>query len=352
MDLKLRERGKSDQAFMEEMLYEAIYVHEGERPDRLIIKDPRLARYISNWKEKEICVIAEDGEGKRIGACWLRWFSRENPGYGFTHPDVPELSISVLPGYRGQGIGTMLMNAVIAQMPEGTFGISLSVDRRNPAVHLYQRIGFRSIKEDGNSLVMLLKLDSARAIKTEHQKMLDGEFYNALDPELTAERQNSRRLSREFQAAIEDEKRVAILKEWFGSTGEDIHIEPGFQCDYGSNIHVGDFFYANFDCVILDVCKVRIGAHCFMAPGVHIYAATHPIDAVERNAWVEYGKSVTIGDSVWIGGCAVINPGVTIGDNVVIASGAVVTKDVPSNVVVGGNPAKIIKRLEKSQEHA
>ena len=345
MELKLRERRETDQAFMEEILYEANCEYKGERPDSSISKDPKLVRTINLGQEKESCVIAEDGEGKAIGACWLNWFSKENPRYGFIHEEVPELHISILPDYRGLGIGTILINSVIEKMPEGSFGISLRIDRRNPAIRLVQRLGFISIKEDGFFGVMLLKLDPKREIKTEKQKMLDAEFYNAWDPELLAGRQNSRRLSQEFNAIIGVEKRVRILKAWFGSTGENIHIETGFKCDYGSNIHVGDFFYANFDCVILDVCEVRIGHHCFMAPGVHIYAATHPIDAVDRNAWVEYGKPVTIGDSVWIGGRAVINPGVTIGDNVVIGSGAVVTKDIPSNVVVGGNPAKIIRHL-------
>jgi maltose O-acetyltransferase len=96
---------------------------------------------------------------------------------------------------------------------------------------------------------------------------------------------------------------------------------------------------------MLDVCPVHIGDNCMLAPGVHIYTATHPLDAEERNSGVEFGKPVNIGNNVWIGGRAVINPGVTIGDNVVVASGAVVTKDVPANVVVGGNPAKIIKTL-------
>lgn len=180
---------------------------------------------------------------------------------------------------------------------------------------------------------------------TEREKMLAGLPYNALDPDLVEGRRLARENMRRFDATADEAERSELLKTWFGTTGENIHIEPGFKCDYGTNIHVGDFFYANFDCVILDVCEVRIGKHCFMAPGVHIYAATHPLDAVERNAWVEFGKPVTIGDSVWIGGRAVINPGVTIGDNVVIASGAVVVKDVPSNVVVGGNPAKIMKHL-------
>ncbi len=143
-----------------------------------------------------------------------------------------------------------------------------------------------------------------------------------------------------------DEKteRQNILAELLGQS-EGAYIEPSFRCDYGYNISLGKNFYANFDCVMLDVCPVRIGDNCMLAPGVHIYTATHPLDAEERNSGVEFGKPVTIGNNVWIGGRAVINPGVTIGDNVVVASGAVVTKDVPANVVVGGNPAKIIKTL-------
>ncbi|MOA11932.1 Maltose O-acetyltransferase [compost metagenome] len=97
--------------------------------------------------------------------------------------------------------------------------------------------------------------------------------------------------------------------------------------------------------MILDVCEVHIGDNCMLAPGVHIYTATHPLDAETRVGGAEFGKPVRIGDNVWIGGRAVINPGVTLGDNVVVASGAVVTKDVPANCVVGGNPARVIKQL-------
>jgi maltose O-acetyltransferase len=114
-----------------------------------------------------------------------------------------------------------------------------------------------------------------------------------------------------------------------------------------ATIHIGENFYANYDCVFLDVCEIQIGDNCFVAPGVHIYTATHPINANQRISGAEYGISVYIGDNVWIGGRAIINPGVKIGNNVVIASGAVVTKDVPDNVVVGGNPAKLIKRIEE-----
>lgn len=185
-------------------------------------------------------------------------------------------------------------------------------------------------------------------MKTEKEKMLAGELYLAWDEDLVSERARARRLTRLFHQTIEtdDDARKKILKELFGTTGENIYIEPTFRCDYGSNIHVGENFYANFDCVILDVCKVTIGANCMLAPGVHIYTATHPLNAEERNSGAEFGKPVTIGDNVWIGGRTVVNPGVTIGNNAVIASGAVVTKDVPDNVVVGGNPARVIKNIE------
>ncbi|WP_324617931.1 maltose O-acetyltransferase [Cohnella cholangitidis] len=185
-------------------------------------------------------------------------------------------------------------------------------------------------------------------VKTEKDKMLAGELYLASDPQLTKDRENARKLTRLFNQTIETDydKRVELLKQLFGSTEENVYIEPTFRCDYGYNIHVGNHFYANFDCVILDVCEVRIGDNCFVAPGVHIYTATHPLNPFERVSGAEFGKPVTIGNNVWIGGRAVINPGVTIGDNVVIASGAVVTKDVPDNVVVGGNPAKVIKNID------
>ncbi|WP_379969592.1 maltose O-acetyltransferase [Ectobacillus sp. sgz5001026] len=185
-------------------------------------------------------------------------------------------------------------------------------------------------------------------MKTEKEKMLAGELYDSTDPELASDRIEARRKTRRYNQTleIEVEKREELLKELFGSTGKSLYIEPNFRCDYGYNIHVGENFYANFDCVILDVCEVRIGDNCFLAPGVHIYTATHPLNPFERNSGLEYAKPITIGNNVWIGGRAVINPGIHIGNNVVVASGAVVTKDVPDNVVVGGNPAKIIKQIE------
>ncbi|WP_127534035.1 maltose O-acetyltransferase [Paenibacillus kobensis] len=187
-------------------------------------------------------------------------------------------------------------------------------------------------------------------LKTEKQKMLNGELYLASDPVLLQDRINARRLTRLYNETLETdhERRKELLQQLFGQTGESIYIEPTFRCDYGYNIHVGNNFYANFDCVMLDVCEIQIGDNCFLAPGVHIYTATHPLNAQERISGAEYGIPVSIGDNVWIGGRAVINPGVTIGDNVVIGSGAVVTKDVPDNVVVGGNPARVIKTIAPS----
>lgn len=185
-------------------------------------------------------------------------------------------------------------------------------------------------------------------MKTERDKMVNGENYDPTDSQLAGDRTNARRLARQYNATTETEhtNRTKLLKELFGSLGNQITIEPSFRCDYGYNIHVGENFYANFNCVILDVCEVRIGDNCFIAPGVHIYTATHPLDPYERTSGVEYGKPVTIGDNAWIGGGAIINPGVTIGHNVVIGSGAVITKNIPSNVVVGGNPAKVIKEIK------
>lgn len=185
-------------------------------------------------------------------------------------------------------------------------------------------------------------------MKTEKEKMLTGELYDPSDPQLVKERISARKLTRLFNGTVEteDEKRTELLKELFGSTERNIKVEPSLRCDYGYNIHVGANFFANFNCVFLDVREIRIGDNCMIAPGVHIYTATHPVNPVERNKGTEYGIPVTIGDNVWIGGSAVINPGVNIGDNVVIASGAVLTKDVPANVIVGGNPARIIKAID------
>ncbi|SHE78435.1 maltose acetyltransferase domain-containing protein [Clostridium fallax] len=185
---------------------------------------------------------------------------------------------------------------------------------------------------------------------TEKEKMINGENYDASDETLVKSRLRTRKLTRLYNESSDEDfnNRTEILKNLLGSFKDAPFIEPPFRCDYGFNIHLGKNFYSNFDLVILDICPVTIGDNCFIAPGVHIYTAAHPIDPLERLKY-EFGKPVTIGDNVWIGGHATINPGVTIGNNVVVASGSVVVKDVPNNVVVGGNPAKIIKTIEISK---
>ena len=191
---------------------------------------------------------------------------------------------------------------------------------------------------------------------TEREKMVAGLLYDANDTQLIKERLRARRLVRLFNQTTEEEtqERSRLLKELFGSTGERINIEPSFHCDYGYNIHVRENFFANFDCVILDVCDVRIGDNCLLGPKVCLYTPMHPFDKEQRRTqfidgkpvMMEYGKPIAIGDDVWIGGSAVINPGVTIGNNVIVASGSVVVKDVPDHVVVGGNPARILRALD------
>lgn len=135
-----------------------------------------------------------------------------------------------------------------------------------------------------------------------------------------------------------------IVKELLGKS-DGAFINPPFYCDYGFNIEVGKNFFANYNCTILDVAKVRIGDNCQMAPNVAIYTAGHPVHPETRNSGYEYGISVTIGNNVWIGGNSVICPGVTIGDNVVIGAGSVVTKDIPANVIAAGNPCRVIRQI-------
>ena len=139
-----------------------------------------------------------------------------------------------------------------------------------------------------------------------------------------------------------------MIKNILGKTGEEICIEQPFRCDYGKNIEVGNNFFANYNCVILDVAKVTIGENVMFAPNVSIYTAGHPIHPESRNSGYEYGIPVTIGDNVWIGGNVVITPGVTIGNNVVIGAGSVVTKDIPDNVIAVGSPCRVLREITEN----
>lgn len=140
-----------------------------------------------------------------------------------------------------------------------------------------------------------------------------------------------------------------IVKELLGKS-DGAFVNPPFYCDYGSHIEVGKNFFANYNCTIIDVAKVKIGDNCQMAPNVSIYTAGHPLHPVSRNSMYEYGISVTIGDNVWIGGNTVIMPGVHIGSNTVIGAGSVVTKDIPDWVVAVGNPCRVIRQITEEDK--
>lgn len=186
-------------------------------------------------------------------------------------------------------------------------------------------------------------------MKTEKEKMLQGELYNALDKELTNERLQTRLLIKQLNDTREDDVkgRIRILSLLVPNAGTGLWLQPPFYCDYGYNILAGENVFFNFNCVVLDVTYVTIGSRTLFGPNVQIYTATHPIHYKERASGLEYAKPIAIGEDTWIGGSVVICPGVTIGDRCVIGAGSVVTKDIPSDVFAAGNPCRVIRALEK-----
>jgi len=183
-------------------------------------------------------------------------------------------------------------------------------------------------------------------MRSEREKMLAGEPYDPLDPELVAARERARDLCHALNAtrARDVEVRRRILRELFGKGGDSAWVEPPFYCDYGSNIELGERVFFNFNCVVLDVCPVRIGSFTLFGPAVQIYTPMHPLNAELRRR-VEYGKPVEIGDDVWVGGGAIILPGVRIGSRSVIGAGSVVTRDIPEGVLAAGNPCRVIREI-------
>eukprot|EP00727_Mastigamoeba_balamuthi_P002237 m51a1_g1201 putative maltose o-acetyltransferase (196) ;mRNA; r:454552-455139 len=195
-------------------------------------------------------------------------------------------------------------------------------------------------------------MDSAEAPrgKSEKEKMLGGELYNAFDEELVQERLRCRHLvdllnTTDTSLPCTSPARAAILRDLCGAVGSNVRLDSPFRCDYGRHIRFGDDVHLNFDCVVLDVCEVEIGSGTLLGPGVHIYTAAHPFDPALRASCLGFGKPVRIGTNVWIGGRTVICPGVTIGDGTTIGAGSVVTKDIPARVVAAGNPCKVIKQV-------
>jgi len=185
-------------------------------------------------------------------------------------------------------------------------------------------------------------------VKTEKQKMLASEMYNALDSQLTIERRRARDLIKELNNSKEEdqERRAFIINDLFAAVGRDIWIEPPFYCDYGSNITLGDNVYFNFNCVVLDPAPVLIGSNVLFGPNVQIYTASHPVGYLERRNGLEFAVPIEIGSDVWVGGSVAISPGVTIGSRSVIGAGSVVTRDVPEGVFAAGNPCRVIRKIE------
>jgi maltose O-acetyltransferase len=191
-----------------------------------------------------------------------------------------------------------------------------------------------------------MRIQGGVVVRSEREKMLAGELYNPLDPELVRARDRARDLCQDLNATREaqQEERRRILRELFGTGGEDVWMQPPFFCDYGSNILLGKKCFFNFNCVVLDVCQVRVGDYTLFGPAVQVYTATHPLNAELRRTQ-EFGRPVEIGSDVWVGGGAIICPGVKIGSRCVIGAGSVVTRDVPEGVFAAGNPCRVIREL-------
>ncbi len=183
--------------------------------------------------------------------------------------------------------------------------------------------------------------------KTQKERMLAGERYNCLDPDLDAERLKAKELLRLYNVTETVTERQVILQQLLGKIGQHSMIEPPFYCAYGQNIYISDHVFLNVLCTILDCNEVHIGQHVMIGPGVQIYTAAHELQAKPRNQGWEVAKPIVIEDNVWVGGGAILLPGVRIGHNAVVGAGAVVSRSVPANTVVAGNPARVIREIEQ-----
>lgn len=194
-----------------------------------------------------------------------------------------------------------------------------------------------------------MSINAKVKIMTEKEKQQKGMLYQANDPEVLKDLYYCENECFEINQIPPSrrEERMGRLRKLFGKAGEGMFIVAPFFCDYGYNIEVGENFFVNTNCVILDEAKVTFGDNVFIAPNCAFYTAGHPLDVEQRNKKIEYALPIHVGNNVWIGGNVVVVPGVTIGDNTTIGAGAVVTHDIPSGVVAAGNPCRVIRKLEE-----
>lgn len=181
------------------------------------------------------------------------------------------------------------------------------------------------------------------------QRMLRGELYLADDPELRADYARAQQLLERYNRTghHEERERDRLLRELLGAVGESVVVRPPLRCDYGAPVAIGSRTFVNYDCVLLDVVSITIGADCQLGTRVQLVTATHPIDpAARRHGW-EYGRPIAIGNNVWLGAGVVVGPGVAIGDDTVVGAGAIVTRDLPGGVVAAGVPARVIRKIEE-----
>lgn len=184
---------------------------------------------------------------------------------------------------------------------------------------------------------------------SQKENMLAGKLYR-VDQELSNLMSDNKKKIAQFNQATSDDEQNRLIQTIIPNSEDSIHIEAPFHCDYGDHIHLGNNFYANYDCIMLDVNHIYIGNNVLLGPRVSLYTAGHPLSSAVRNSGLEFGKSITIGDNVWVGGNTIINPGVRIGCNTVIGSGSVVTKDIPDNVIAAGNPCRVIRKITEQDE--
>jgi maltose O-acetyltransferase len=193
---------------------------------------------------------------------------------------------------------------------------------------------------------VFLLINDGRIWMTERDKMLAGELYNPLDADLVLARERARDLCQTLNQTRESEQelRRGLLSGLFGAGGDTVWMQPPFYCDYGSNIYLGTRVFFNFNCIVLDVCEVRIGDYTLFGPGVQILTPMHPFNAALRREQ-ESGKPVEIGADVWVGGGALILAGVDVGSRAVIGAASVVTRDIPAGVFAAGNPCRVIRNI-------